>query len=63
MVVVFIERVAFCSLRTIFTYELLLGVLFKEWGLVLQRGFVSLVRVVKRYEAWGLTLYVHNVLN
>ena len=32
-------------------------------GLVLQRGFDSLVRVVKRYEAWGLTLYVHNVLD
>ena len=63
MAVVFIKKVDFCSLRTIFTYELLLGVLFKEWGLVLHRGFVSLVRVVKRYEAWGLTLYVHNVLD
>lgn len=63
MAVVFIKKVDFCSLRTIFTYELLLGVLFIEWGLVLQRGFVSLVRVVKRYEAWGLTLYVHNGLD
>ena len=30
---------------------------------VLQLGFVSFVRVGKRYEAWGLTLYIQNALN